>query len=409
MIRRPRYIYYILVPFLFSFVFVLTFLSLRHPRITSAVGTESFDPGYIISDYQMGNYQSMTVDEIKSFLLDHDNCRDTDTWKASNGVNDPSYFHIQDGHFVCMAEEVFGAGAEYGEGVVDGRIAAQIIYDVSQEYHINPQVLIVLLEKEQGLISDSFPNKFQYRIATGYGCPDGAPCDEKYYGFVNQLSLAASPFRTVLDGGWTNFPLGEDYIQYNPDPSCGGSMVNVRNLATSALYRYTPYQPNAAALAAGYGAGIPCGAYGNRNFYLLFNDWFGDSKIEAKKPENASEESKTEPLGENTIPDAIKDTLLQKAGDVGVDLGNPTSNIEFNPRTGIYYQEYEHGFIVGTDQTGYFISMGPIREVWKASRFESGELGFPVSNIIYDAKSNSYYQKYEHGIIRLKDGTARIE
>jgi hypothetical protein len=78
----------------------------------------------------------------------------------------------------------------------------------------------------------------------------------------------------VLDGGWTNYPLGNNYIQYNPNAACGGSVVNIRSLATSALYRYTPYQPNAGALAAGYGT-ASCGAYGNRNFYLYFEDWFG--------------------------------------------------------------------------------------------------------------------------------------
>src|SRR5690606_38439795 len=97
-----------------------------------------------------------------------------------------------------------------------------------------------------------------------------------YYGLRNQVRLAASRFRTVLDGGWSNYPVGRNYILYNPSASCGGSYVNIENRATSALYRYTPYQPNRAALAAGYGT-APCGAYGNRNFYLFFKDWFGST------------------------------------------------------------------------------------------------------------------------------------
>src|SRR5690606_8182666 len=43
------------------------------------------------------------------------------------------------------------------------------------------------------------------------------------------------------------------------------------------LYNYTPYQPNAAALSAGWGT-APCGAYGNRNFYLYFTGWFGSTR-----------------------------------------------------------------------------------------------------------------------------------
>ena len=48
----------------------------------------------------------------------------------------------------------------------------------------------------------------------------------------------------------------------------------IQNQATAGLYNYTPYQPNAAALAAGYG-GDACSAYGNRNFWNDFTDWFG--------------------------------------------------------------------------------------------------------------------------------------
>ena len=112
----------------------------------------------------------------------------------------------------------------------------------------------------------------QYRSATGYGCPDTAACSSKYYGLNNQIRNAAALFQAVLSGGWTNYPLGNNYIQYNPNASCGGSVVNIKNLATSALYRYTPYQPNAATLG-GWSDG--CNAYGNMNFYKLFEEWFG--------------------------------------------------------------------------------------------------------------------------------------
>ncbi len=44
--------------------------------------------------------------------------------------------------------------------------------------------------------------------------------------------------------------------------------------APAALYTYTPYQPNQGALNNLYGE-APCGAYGNRNFWRTFTDWFG--------------------------------------------------------------------------------------------------------------------------------------
>jgi len=41
------------------------------------------------------------------------------------------------------------------------------------------------------------------------------------------------------------------------------------------LYYYTPYVPNKAALDNLYGTGDACSAYGNRNFWRFYHDWFG--------------------------------------------------------------------------------------------------------------------------------------
>ena len=51
----------------------------------------------------------------------------------------------------------------------------------------------------------------------------------------------------------------------------------IQNQATANLYIYTPYQPNAAALNNLFGSGDGCSAYGNRNFWRLFSDWFGST------------------------------------------------------------------------------------------------------------------------------------
>lgn len=278
--RSYRGIWYA-IGVVFVAVFLFTFLTHNYKKaeeVVEAVSLVDFDPGYIISDYTMSNYNSMSETDIQNFLNANGNCKDTRTYLAQQ-YSGYSY-HIRDGHFVCLAEEIFGDGEAYGENVTNGQTAAHIIWQAAQDYKINPQVLIVLLQKEQSLITDSWPNSIQFRSATGYGCPDTAPCSSEYYGFKNQVRKAAALFRAVLNGGWTNYPLGNNYIQYNPNASCGGSVVNIQSLATSALYRYTPYQPNAGALAAGYGT-ADCGAYGNRNFYLYFQDWFGGIRNES--------------------------------------------------------------------------------------------------------------------------------
>ena len=236
-----------------------------------AVSAVGFDAGYIMSDYQMGNYGSMSEGEIQAFLTARNGCGNRDyNYYLQLSANRSYTWHWADGHFVCLSEERFGDGEVIGSG----ETAAHIIWQAAQDYRINPQVLIVNLQKESSLVTDPIPNNGDYRKAMGYGCPDATGCAVRYYGFKNQVRNAAALFRTVMDGGWTNYPVGNNYIAYNPNAACGGSVVNVRNRATSALYRYTPYQPNAGALAAGYGTAT-CGAYGNRNFYLYFQDWFG--------------------------------------------------------------------------------------------------------------------------------------
>ena len=252
--------------FAFFMVFALSFLIFKNLKKSSALSVSDFHAGNIISDYTMSNTSTMNESQIQEFLTKKNPCGDTNILRANyySGYK----YHIENGKFVCLSQETF----EYN-GVK--QTAAQVIYEAARDYRINPQVLLVLIEKEQSLISDTWPNSIQYRSATGFGCPDTAECDSKYYGFRNQVRHAAELFRDVLDGGYTNYPVGQNFIYYNPNFACGGSQVYIENLATSALYRYTPYQPNAAAVA-NYPGTSYCGAYGNRNFYALFLRWFGD-------------------------------------------------------------------------------------------------------------------------------------
>ena len=434
--RHPGLIYKL--SFLFAFIAAFTFLALRLPQDSQAASLANFRPGNIISDYIMSDYMSMTIPDIDSFLHNHGNCNDTNTAKASWY---PSlHYHIEDGHFVCLADERFAAsGSNYGDLLgedEESQTAAEIIYEVSQKYKINPQVFIVLLEKEQGLISDSWPNSIQYRSATGFGCPDTAPCDSEYYGLKNQLESAAWLFRTVLDGGWTNYPLGENFIYYNPNRACGGSIVNIENLATSSLYRYTPYQPNQAALAAGYGT-VTCGAYGNRNFYLFFMDWFGDPTItkDQRTPIEqyyASLGGEQSYLGKATNDETcdLDNSGCYQAYEVGKiywtnktgawdvsgrigdrwellggeksSLGYPISSEGKNLANGGAFQKFENGRIYYTRATGAWEISGKIYDAWYKQGTEWGALGYPTSEEKKDA-SGATYQQFEHGRIYLRE------
>jgi LysM repeat protein len=52
----------------------------------------------------------------------------------------------------------------------------------------------------------------------------------------------------------------------------------MKNQATAGLYYYTPYTPNSPAMVNITSTGDACSAYGNRNFWRIYNYWF-------KKPE----------------------------------------------------------------------------------------------------------------------------
>ncbi|MFZ2513991.1 MAG: hypothetical protein WAW63_06055, partial [Candidatus Saccharimonadales bacterium] len=246
---------------------------------TPPVNAATFDPGRIIDDAVFTNYTSMNVANIQSFLNSKVPSCDTNGTQPASDFGRPDLTHAQYAALKGWQAPPYTCLRDYTE---NGKSAAQVIYDVSQQYHINPQVFIVLLQKETGLVTDTWPLAWQYRTATGYGCPDSTPgvCDATYNGYTNQVSWAGRLYRSVLNQSptwYSPYVKGWNYIQWSPTASCGGSMVNVLNWSTAALYDYTPYQPNAAALSAGFGKGDSCSAYGNRNFFLYFTSWFGST------------------------------------------------------------------------------------------------------------------------------------
>ncbi|MBO2988395.1 LGFP repeat-containing protein [Leucobacter tardus] len=160
--------------------------------------------------------------------------------------------------------------------------AAAIIAKVGQACGISPKVLLVMLEKEQSLVTDTWPTVRQFDVAMGYACPDSGPggsanCDPSQTGFYQQVYRAAWQFKVYRahPNNYNYKPFQNNRIQWHPNTSCGTSTVRIENWATAALYIYTPYRPNQAALDAGWGTGNSCSSYGNRNFYNFYKTWFG--------------------------------------------------------------------------------------------------------------------------------------
>lgn len=276
-----------IILFIAILILSLTGFSLLSSGRIYALSGSDFSAGRIIDDSIFFNANSMNTTDIQNFL--NAKVPSCDTWgnQIYSGGTTRAVYGASKGNpapYSCLKDyrqttttktpDAYCAGHTSGN-----KSSAQIIYEVSQSCGISPKVLLVLLQKEQSLVTDDWPWNIQYRSATGYGCPDTAPCDAEYYGFFNQVYAAARVYKYyAANPTQFNYRAGRNnYILYNPNTACGGSNVYIQNQATAGLYVYTPYQPNASALNNLYGSGDACGAYGNRNFWRMYNDWFGNT------------------------------------------------------------------------------------------------------------------------------------
>lgn len=239
--------------------------SMVAPSEATAISGSEFSPGYIISDERFFDARAMDESGVQAFLE-----RQVPSCVGANGL--PC---LKDARFDTSTKGTVAANhcSEYA-GAASER-ASRIIAKVAVACRINPQVLLTMLQKEQGLVTASSPTERQYRVAMGYGCPDTAPCEAEFYGFFNQVYKAAWQLRQYTAFPNRTYRIGTVPVQYHPNAGCGAPMVNIRNQATANLYNYTPYQPNAAALSNLRGTGDGCSSYGNRNFWVNFSDWFG--------------------------------------------------------------------------------------------------------------------------------------
>lgn len=286
------------------------------PLEANAVTASDWRAGNIIDDSLFTNSSSMSVAQIQTWLDARlRNCDYNGTQRSElsggvdydrNGVITRAEYGRAKGNpapFTCLNKfyEVPKTqpgsrlpANNYGKSTIPSgaKSAAQLIYDAGRAYNISPKVLLVKLGTESAgpLTSDPWPFQRQYLYAMGAHCPDSGPggsanCDSNYAGFSLQMREAAKLLRWYLDSmsqSWWSYkkPRTTNHILWNVvETRCGGSNVYIENSATAALYTYTPYQPNAAALRNMYGTGDGCSAYGNRNFWRVYNDWFGSSAI----------------------------------------------------------------------------------------------------------------------------------
>jgi len=271
--------------------------------LSGTVSADGFNQNRIIDDIVFNNANSMSASQINTFLNNFPNSCISPN--SGFGAIDPTGYNPN-------------SGFQYGGFVTAG----QVIYDAAQAYSINPQVLIVTLEKEQSLITgqNNFSgycnngDQHKYAAATGYGCPDsgttynytglnlyqrsgatvtstGTTCvnTASKAGFTQQVIRAAWLLKfgeqrsegnvswAVVKGNWDNSddpqtcyggpmtqgtfarcPSGGSSF-YDGYTTIDGVSVHMDDGATAALYWYTPH------------------FHGNQLFYNLFTAWFGST------------------------------------------------------------------------------------------------------------------------------------
>lgn len=246
-----------------------------------AADLSQFRPGNIVSDAVFFDRNTMTEAQIQAYL-------EQKVPRCQSG-----YTCLRDWYDTSRTTVADPMCNAYQGGTRER--ASRIIFKVAQACGINPRVILVMLEKEQSLVTHTWPSEWRFRSAMGQGCPDTAACDARYYGLFNQVYGAAWQLKRYANPPGTSryftwYAPGKTWnILYHPPfkegdrwvDRCGSAPVYVENQATANLYYYTPYQPNAAALRAGYGLGDGCSSYGNRNFFQLFTDWFGSTQYVA--------------------------------------------------------------------------------------------------------------------------------
>jgi uncharacterized protein with LGFP repeats len=317
------------------------------PSPAGAADLSEFNPGNIITDQVFFDEGSMSAATIQAFLdVKGSNCSGgycLKAYRADTATRAATTF--------CPLPYQ-GAGQE---------TAAMMIYKVAQACGINPQVLLVTLQKEQGLVTATNPAASKYNNAMGYGCPDTAACDSQYYGLQNQLYSAASQFqRYVTNPTRYSYRAGMvNSILYHPYNDCGRASVYIQNGATAALYNYTPYVPNQAALNAGYGSGDSCSAYGNRNFFSYFTDWFGS----------------TQSTGSGAI-----NLKYRALGGTSSVLGAPVSATGCGLVGGGCGRAYQNGSIYWSPASGAAMVQGEVLFGWWSIGGVDGSLGYPVAD-----------------------------
>jgi len=264
----------------------------------------AYDPDLVITDAQFSAKNAMSEAQIQEFLVAKGSFLANYTVPAPRTV---TYYISATRTLTTYENSVIGP---YGvctsqntvncEHDVRGWKASRVIWQVSQWYGVNPQVVLTIIEKESNFLLGRTSGRADGSIASvnpvadsyatyawmlGYAYTEdvnnpaknvcgtatpGANPTKSCAGLAAQLDNA-----TWAAANWTNLANSQSSGNDYPCPSwtgsyrtnyktrlCDGDWITPRSGATAALYRYTPH------------TGLTQGYSGNKAFYLIFTNWF---------------------------------------------------------------------------------------------------------------------------------------
>ena len=183
----------------------------------NGVSKAGFDPNTVIAEATFRNANAMNVEEIQTFLESQSGTLDTYQCQDYKG---------------------------------ETKTAAQIIDEAAKGWGVNPKAILVVMQKEQSLLSRRSPTQSNYNWAMGCGRPDSGAVYTKYKGFGKQVWHGAEK---LANNGKRWYP----GITMKID----GSTIHPTNAATFSLYKYTPH------------------FRGTMSFWLIYWRHFGDPTV----------------------------------------------------------------------------------------------------------------------------------
>ncbi|MBU4217068.1 hypothetical protein L6270_04535 [Candidatus Parcubacteria bacterium] len=228
----------------YAIFLVLIMISL----IATKVKADAFNPNNIITDQEILDSSSMSLEDIRNFLND------------KGGYISKNLFKDYSGKLMTTAEIIYNAANNFDCDDAKDLSANPSVTEKQVKCRpvtINPKFLMVLLQKEQSLITDTSPTQRQLDFACGYGCPDGVACNNRWTGIGKQINSASLQFYDYVKNPQNyGYKAGNTYTFRNSSGHAD-SVVTIENNATAGLYNYTPHVYN-----------------GNFNFFNLWMKYF---------------------------------------------------------------------------------------------------------------------------------------